>query len=93
MAPRTLTPEDLSQLPVAKTEVLKNPEEIAERSHALRTAMALTNSEHEDVGLVVQLENGETVAVVSNLVDWEDQLVELRGGVTIPLHAIVRVEL
>ena len=81
------------QFSFSHEEVLLNPEDRAERDHALRSAMALSNNEHEEIGLIVKLANGELVEIVSNLIDYESDLVEVRGGSAIPLQSILRVEL
>jgi hypothetical protein len=72
-------------------DALRTPEDRQEREHRLRTAMALTHSDHESIRLVLQLENGELVEIMSDLIDWEDDYVEVHGGIDIPLRAIVDV--
>jgi hypothetical protein len=77
----------------AKSDVLGSLEAKRERQHRLMTATALTNLDNEDVGLVVRLEDGESVELMSNLIDLEGDFVELKGGLIIPLRAIEKVEM
>ncbi len=53
--------------------------------------MALTNAEHEEVSLYIKLADGEVIEVVSDLIDLEEDFVEVRGGMGIPVRAIVEV--
>jgi len=91
MDARKVTLEELRSLQFAAEEVLNTFEEKFEREHKLKTAMALTNSDHESISLFVRLATGEVVEVVSDLIDLEEDFVEVRGGYGIPLRAIVDV--
>ena len=53
--------------------------------------MALTHADHEVISLFVKLANGDLVEITSDLIDYEDDFVEIRGGIGIPLRAIVDV--
>jgi hypothetical protein len=91
MKARSVSLEELRQLRFAPQEVLPSFEERLERELKLKSAMALTNAAHEPISLFVQLATGEVVEVVSDLIDLEENFVEVRGGIGIPLHAIVDV--
>lgn len=93
MSHRRIDVEVVRQLSFSHEEVLSDATARAERDHALRSAMALSNNDHEEIGLIVQLSNGEVVEIASSLIDYEGELVEVRGGHAIPLRAILRVEL
>jgi len=82
---------DLLNQHFALEDVLSTFEDRFERQHKLRTAMALTNAHHEHISLYVKLANGETIEISSDLIDFEDDFVEIRGGIGIPLKAIVDV--
>lgn len=82
----------LPYLRFIKSDTLSSIEK-REREHQLISATALTCLDHEDVGLIVKLENGEEVELVCNRIDYEGDFVELKGGYIIPLHAIVKVEI
>ena len=83
--------EELKQLHFTSEDVLSTFDERFERQHKLRTAMSLTNVDHESITLVAKLANGELIEVTSDLIDYEDDFVEVRGGVGIPLKAILDV--
>lgn len=93
MSFRRIPLESVHQLSFAHEEVLADKDAKSEREHALRSAMSLSNNEHEEIGLIVRLSNGEVVEIISPMVDFEGDLVELQGGHALPLRAIVRVEL
>ena len=75
----------------ALEDVLTTFEDKFERQHKLRTAMALTHADHETISLFVKLANGDLIEITSDLIDYEDDFVEIRGGIGIPLKAIVDV--
>jgi hypothetical protein len=91
MNARKVQLEEISIQHFATDDVLTTFDERFEREHKLRTAMSLTNMDHESISLFVKLKNGELIEVTSDLIDFEDDFVELRGGVGIPLKAIVDV--
>lgn len=91
MNARKIALEEIRSLQFAAEEVLGTFEEKFEREHKLKTAMALTNSDHESISLFVKLADGEVVEVVSDLIDLEEDYVEVHGGYGIPLRAIVEV--
>jgi hypothetical protein len=88
---KKVTLEEITGQHFAAEDVLTTFEQRFEREHKLRTAMSLTNVDHETITLLVKLASGELVEIASNLIDFEDDFVELRGGVGIPLKAIVDV--
>jgi hypothetical protein len=91
MNAKKVTLEELRLQRFANEEVLKTFDERFERQHKLRTAMSLTNMDHEKISLIVMLANGELIEIISDLIDYEDDFVEIRGGFGIPLKAIVDV--
>ncbi len=93
MTNRKISLVTAGHLQFAQEEVLKEAEDRAERDHALRSAMAQSNNDHDEIGLIVRLADGETVEVFSSLIDYESDLVEVKGGYAIPVRPIVRVEL
>lgn len=64
-----------------------------ERHHDLKSAMAVTSTEHDEIGLIVMLADGEVVEIVSDMIEYEVDYIELRGSLTIPTRAIIRVEI
>lgn len=75
------------------TDVLKSEAERSVRIHDLKTAMNETNQDHDDIGIIIGLANGERVEVLSNFIELSGDFIELKGGVTIPIRAIVKVEI
>ena len=88
---RKITVEELRNQHFPTRDVLSSFEERYDREHKLRSAMALTNGEHESVWVIIQLASGELVETNSNMIDLEDDYVELHGGVGIPLNAVYDV--
>lgn len=72
-------------------DVLPTFSERYDREIKLRSAMAYTNKEHDPVWIIVKLGNGELVELDSTLIDFEDDYVELLGGVAVPITAIYDV--
>jgi hypothetical protein len=91
MEAKKVTLEEIANQHFATEDALTTFEQRFEREHKLRTAMSLTNVDHETITLLVKLSTGEVVQITSNLIDFEDDFVELRGGIGIPLKAIVDV--
>ena len=73
-------------------DVLQDEQARLNRLIDLNSAMAVTNIEHEEIGIIVQLRDGQEVEILSNLIDVEDDSVEVKGGHLIPIRAILRVE-
>ena len=90
---RPITPLELSTQHFPITDALTTDEERLVRIHDLKTAMNETHQDHDDIGIIVRLANGERVEVISNFIELSGDFIELRGGVTIPLRAIEKVEI
>lgn len=75
-----------------KTDVLLDERSRISRQIDLNSAMAVTNLEHEEIGIIIKLHSGEEVEVLSNLIDVEGDSIEVKGGHLIPINAILRVE-
>lgn len=90
---RPITPMELSTQRFPIEDVLTTKEERFVRIHDLKTAMNETNQDHDDIGIIVRLANGERVEVISNFIELSGDFIELKGGVTIPLRAIEKVEI
>lgn len=91
MNARKMTLEEIRKQHFAKEDVLTTFENRFERTHKLKTAMALTNSDHDPISLYVKLDTGEVVEISSDLIDLGSDYVEIHGGFGIPLIAIVDV--
>lgn len=91
MKVRKMTLDEIRHARFSGNDVLITSEERRERDIKLRSAMALTNGQHEPVWLKVKLADGQVAEVYSDLIDLEDDYVELHGGFGIPLNAIYDV--
>ena len=90
---RAITALELSSQHFSTADVLATDEERLVRIHDLKTAMNETNQDHDDIGIIVRLANCERVEVISNFIELSGDFIELKGGVTIPLRAIEKVEI
>lgn len=90
---RSISVSDIIHYQFAKTEVLADEHARITRMFDLNGAQAVTNLEHEEVGLIVRLETGEDVEILSDLIDVGTVHVEVKGGHLIPITAILRVEI
>jgi hypothetical protein len=91
MDAKKVTHDEIHLQHFASEDVLTTFDDKFERLHKLRTAMALTHVDHEIISLFVKLSSGELIEIASDLIDYEDDFVEIRGGIGIPLKAIVDV--
>lgn len=88
-----MLPAEIIKEHLPSFDVLHDEEQKKTRRHDLHTAMNETNSDHDDIGLIIQLATGERVEVLSNFIEMSDDFVELRGGCIIPVHVIEKVEI
>ncbi|HEY3404130.1 MAG TPA: hypothetical protein VGK59_12125 [Ohtaekwangia sp.] len=89
---RKINPEEIVSVHFPHADVLHNNQEKDERDVKLHKAVALSNIEHQDIGIVLQLDTGEIIETYSPLVDYADDFVIIKGGYFIPVWAIVDVE-
>lgn len=90
---RTISLDELKKCKFPAHDVLTSEEDRQLRSHDLRSAMAFTNIEHDEVGLIIQLADGEQVECLADFIEFEGNLVEFKGGYAIPVKAILKVEI
>lgn len=90
---RTISLEELKKARFPAHDVMTDGKDQQLRIHDLNSAMAYTNIEHDEVGLIIQLHSGEQVQFFSNFIDLEGSLVELKGGYAIPLKSILKVDI
>ena len=91
--PIQMTPAEISKEHFSAEDVLTNASDREVRDHGLRSAMNETYQDHEDITLIVRLANGKRVEVASNYIEYSGQFVELKGGNSIPVRAIEKVEI
>ena len=70
MNAKKLTLEEIRNQHYAPEDVLTTFDERFERQHKLRTAMALTNDDHETISLFIQLANGDFVEITYEQIDY-----------------------
>ena len=88
---RLINPSDVRLLYFGSQDVLNNNEEKQWRAGKLQRAMIISNSEHVPISLYIQLPNGEKIETESDLIDYADDFVILKGGHYIPVWAILDV--
>lgn len=76
----------------SKADVFREGDDRKSRELDLRAATMETFDDHDEIGLIVRLQDGRRVEVKSNMFALHDHFVELRGGVIIPIRAIEKVE-
>ena len=88
---RLINPSDVRLLYFGSKDVLNNNEEKQWRAGKLQRAMIISNSEHVPISLYIQLPSGEKIETESDLIDFADDFVILKGGYHIPVWAILDV--
>jgi hypothetical protein len=88
-----MTPEALSKETFAKHDVLKEEFDRISRETDLRAATMETYDDHDEIALILRLADGRRVEVKSNLIEFDGEFVELRGGFAVPVRAIEKVEI
>jgi hypothetical protein len=83
---RMINPSDIRMFYFGSQDVLTNNDEKEERKHKLERAMILSNVEHIPISLYMRLPNGETLETESDVIDYADDVVVLKGRV---LHSRV----
>ena len=89
---RTVSSHEIAHFHYPAYDVLPMEEDRINRMMDLKSAMVTANTEHEPIGIVVQLNNGDEVEVMSDMIDVEDEVIEVKGAHLIPIRAILRVE-
>lgn len=89
---RMIIPSDVRMIYFGTKDVLEKQEEKEARKSKLHRAVIISNTEHVPVSLYLKLPNGETVETQSDLVDYADDFVVLKGGHFIPVYAILDVD-
>ena len=87
-----ISPADINLFHFGPQDVLTSADEKEARKHKLERAMIISNSEHVPISLIMRLPNGETLETESDVVDYADDVVLLKGGYYIPVWAILDVD-
>ncbi len=83
--------ETIAALKFVKHEVLQTKEQISQRKADLNRAMMLGNIEHNKIRITFETEDG-LKAVETTVWATTETEVSLKGGVSIPLSSIHRVD-
>ena len=89
---RVINPSDIRLFYFGSKDVLTDSEEKEVRRAKLLRAMILTNCEHIPISLYLKLPNGEKLETESDVVDYADDYVILKGGFYVPVQAIFDVD-
>lgn len=87
-----ISPSDIKMFHFGPQDVLTDMDEREARKHKLERAMIISNCEHVPISLYMRLPSGETLETESDVVDYADDVVLLKGGHYIPVWAIVDVD-
>jgi hypothetical protein len=87
-----INPSDINMFHFGSQDVLSNKDEKEARKHKLERAMIISNCDHVPISLYMRLPNGETIETESDVVDYADDVVLLKGGYFIPVSAILDVD-
>ena len=77
---RIINPSDIRMFHFGPQDVLTSNDDKEERKHKLERAMIISNCEHVPISLYMRLPNGETLETESDVVDYADDVVVLKGG-------------
>lgn len=83
--------ESIPQLTFSKKEVLVDPEERKQRMADLYRSQTLGNLLQSKVKLIFETSDGQSYQVDTTVWAVGSDFVSLKGGVTIPIHAILKV--
>jgi hypothetical protein len=90
---RFINPSDITTYHFGSQDVLTDNDEKEARKHKLERAIILSNCEHVPISLYLQLPNGERLETESDVVDYADDIVVLKGGYYVPVWAILDVDI
>ncbi len=83
----------LAYYPFSRVEVLEDNTEIHLRKYDLERAMSLGNLYKHSVNIYFQNTSGETMLVSGSIWAITSQFIQMKGDITIPIHAISRVDI
>jgi uncharacterized protein (UPF0248 family) len=88
----TVPKENVGQMKFYKEDVLKEMSSRKIRMYDLEKALSLGNLYRQKVTIVYALRNGDLQQVQTTVWSVGEQYVILKGGITIPVHSILKVE-
>ncbi len=90
---RVIYPSDIRLFYFGSKDVLNNKDEMEARRTKLHRARLISHVEHIPISLYLRLPNGENLETESDVIDFADDFVILKGGVCIPIRAILDVDI
>lgn len=90
---RFISPSDIRLYYFGNKDVLSQPNERESRERKLKRAVVLSNRAHQSISIYIQLPTGETLETHSDLVAYSDNHVIVKGGYTIPVSAIIDIDI
>jgi uncharacterized protein (UPF0248 family) len=88
----TVPKENVGQMKFYQEDVLKEASSRKLRMYDLEKALSLGNLYRQKVTIVYALRNGDLQQVQTTVWSVGEQYVILKGGITIPVHSILKVE-
>lgn len=89
---RMINPSDIRLFHFGLQDVLTSTEEKELRKWKLKRAMILSNCEHTLINIYLTLPNGQVLETQSDTVNYADDFVTIKGGITIPTWTISDVD-
>jgi len=89
---RMILPSDVRMIYFGSEDVLKNQEEKEARKSKLHHATMIRRNSEQPINIYLKLANGETVKTQSDVVNFIDDIVLIKGGHFIPVTAILDIE-
>jgi hypothetical protein len=90
---RIINPSDVRLYNFGTRDVLQLQNERDNRNHKLNRAMLLTHCEHLIISIFIRLPNGEMLETQSDVIDYADDFVVVKGGYVIPVRAITDIDI
>jgi hypothetical protein len=90
---RIINPSDVRLYNFGTSDVLQQQNERDTRTQKLTRAMLLTHCEHLIISIFIRLPNGEMLETQSDVIDYADDFVVVKGGYVIPVRAITDIDI
>jgi hypothetical protein len=90
---RIINPSDVRLYHFGTSDVLQQQNERDTRMQKLTRAMLLTHCEHLLISIFIRLPNGDMLETQSDVIDFADDFVVVKGGYVIPVRAITDIDI
>lgn len=90
---RVINPSEVRLYNFGTRDVLQLQNERDSRNQKLNRAMLLTHCEHLNISIFIRLPNGEMLETQSDVIDYADDFVVVKGGYVIPVRAITDIDI